>query len=431
MKKGKIVYLVLTLLFSLVAVSEAAVITMNVTPDTVPADGSTQATISAQLLGGYNQPLANKTIYFSTTGGILTKTAVQTDANGWAYTSLTSTEPGEVTISARFYRTVATVSVTFIENIVDCPPKGIYTFVYLGNLDSLLKNESVAGISIRISWNSVEPEEGVFDWSYIDDLISQAESAGKKVSITIIPGTDSPEWVYAKGARKYIFIDRNPYHETYGQELYCPMPWDDVYLTAWRNFIEALAARYNENPAVSWIRITGPMNITTGDWNLKSDEDWDKYIGTEDEYSDEKVITVVEQVIDWFATSFPSKSLSIAISPSDDTPIKDIAEYGFTNYYNQFNIQINSLNAKIPPYDEPGLELFKRFAPYTGAQMIWSATNDPYCRLNGGITPCDPYTSLSGAINKAIEYNISFLEIYPVDILNPDLQNILREFNNK
>jgi hypothetical protein len=60
--------------------------------------------------------------------------------------------------------------------------------------------------------------------------------------------------------------------------------------------------------------------------------------------------------------------------------------------------------------------------------MVWSATNDPGCRVNGGISPCNAVTDLNGAVSLAKQYNVSFLEVYADDILNPDLQSILQGF---
>lgn len=317
----------------------------------------------------------------------------------------------------------ATAKVTFIENIVNYPLEGIYsTMASKIPVESLLENELIRGISIRTSWDSIESQEGTFDWSYIDNLVSQAEIAGKTVSIAIVPGVNTPEWVYAKGAEKFYFIDKNPYHPTYGQELYCPMPWDEVYLISWKNFIEALAARYRKNPTVSWVRITGPMNIVTMDWNL-SEKEWD-------DYSNQKITSAIESVIDSFGNSFYPKSLSIAISGGSDTMVAEIVNYGSVNYSKQFNIQINSWRATMPPPEEqnPIMDLFEQYSPNTGAQMVWSATNDPDCRMNGKVMPCDPYTSLAGAIQAAIIYNLSFLEIYAADIMNPDLQGVLKRF---
>jgi hypothetical protein len=430
------------LILAVTGVSEGAVINLDASPDTVIADGISQVNISAQLLGGRynNTPLASKTITFLTTDGVILTPRVNTDSNGWAYTSLTSsTKPGQVTITAGISTLSASTKVMFTECGAECnvsyTPEGIYSLLDSDiPTASILGNQYVKGISVRSSWDSIEHMEGSFDWSRIDNLVSQAEIAGKKVSIAIAPGVNTPEWVYAKGARKFYFIDRNPYHPTYGHELYCPMPWDDVYLISWINFIEALASRYGKNPTVSWIRTTGPMNTVTMDWNLQEKEDWDKYIGTGDEFSDEKLVGAIKKVIDSFAVAFPSKPLSLAIAKTkitDKSPFltaaTEVTNYGFSNYPNQFLIQINRWKATILP-DGPNLTLL--YAPFTGAQMVWSATNDPDCRMNGKVTPCDPYTSLEGAIQAAIDYNLSFLEIYAVDIMNPDLQPILTSFDN-
>lgn len=302
---------------------------------------------------------------------------------------------------------------------------------------SLLDNGSVKGISIRSAWNSIEPTEGVFDWTYVDSILSQVAAAGKTASITIIPGVNTPQWVYSKGAVKFFFTDSNPFSPTFGATLFSPMPWDPVFLAAWNQFITAFAARYNAHPAISWIRITGPMNTLTGDWNLQSPNDWAKYAGTQNEFSDAKLVAAVNRVIDSFAASFTAKPLSVAIGRTkvtDSPPFllaaTAVANYGFTTYPKQFLIQSNGWDAQIPPLDvqDPAMQLYKRYAPYCGAQMVWSATNDPGCRVNGGISPCNAVTDLNGAVSLAKQYNVSFLEVYADDILNPDLQSILQGF---
>lgn len=288
-----------------------------------------------------------------------------------------------------------------------------------------------------MSWKNIEPQEGVFRWKNIDSLIQKAVSYGKKVSITILPGEETPEWVYTKGARKFDFINRNIYDLDYGKASYCPMPWDPIFLTEWKKMIDALGARYSGNPIVSWVRITGPMNTAGGDWTLQAKEDWDKYIGTADEFSDEKLIAAVEDVIDYFATAFPSKPLPIAISntkitdnPPYHTAANAVTNYGFATYPNQFLIQNNGWSAYIPlpNKEDPDMDLFKTHVPYTGTQMVWSASNDPSCRMNGRISPCDPYTSFNGAIELAKIYQLSFIEVYAADVLNSDLQTILGSF---
>lgn len=443
MKRSKIITLgaLLIVLFAFTVTAEAA-IDLYVTPDSVKADGKSQINVAARVTGWFNLPVANAPVSFFTTAGTLSTNRVRTNGSGLATVTLTSgLNPGEITVMAKYFSQYATARVILTESIILPPitlPQGIFSLLSSEiPVESLLTNESVAGISIRASWNSMEPEEGAFNWSYIDTLLSNAENAGKKVSLTILPGVSTPEWVYAKGAQKFSFIYLNPEHPTSGEELYCPIPWDEVYLTSWRNFIEALAARYGKNPTVAWIRITGPMNTVSAEWNLQAKEEWDKYIGTENEFSDEKLIVSIKKVTDWFAAAFPLKPLSIAIARTkitDSPPFlraaTEVTNYGFSSYPAQFLIQMNGWKNNVPTPDiqVPDTELFKQYAPLTGAQMVWSATNDQYCRMNNRETPCDPYTSLAGAVELAKDYQLSFLEIYAEDIINADLQGILEQF---
>lgn len=438
--KTAVVCITMLLIAAAAALSEGAVI-LNAAPSSVVADGYSQIQISAQLLGKNNVPQPNTTLNFATTGGRLASRSVVTDADGWAYNTLTaSMTPGPVTVSAKAYKTSARVTVTFTESqeVAGYPPEGIYSLTGGGiPVSSLLANASVKGISARIDWRILEPQDGVFDWRRVDSMINQVGLAGKKISFAISAGVDTPEWVYEKGARKFVFIDDNVYHDTYGEELYCPMPWDEVYLAEWKKFIDAFGAKYNGNPAIAWVRVTGPMNTTTMDWNLQAATNWDKYIGTGDEFSDAKLAGAVTNAMDWFAAAFPLKPLAIAVgktkitdSPPYLTAATAVADYGFATYPLQFAIQKNNWNGSMTPPEEPDpdFDLIRQHAPNAGAQMLWSATDDPFCRMNNLVSPCDPYTSLSGAMDLAIGYNLNFLEIYPQDIVNPDLQTVLERF---
>lgn len=438
--KSLIVFVVLFAICTIGKVSSAAV-TFTATPDTVSADGQSQVEISLCALGRGKRPLADKTITFSATQGTLTEIEVITNSEGCAYTTLIAdTEPGEVIITASHKGQSIKTMVNFVATPSEdpCPNKKIFSLLGDGvPLESLLQNESVSGISIRASWNAIEAQEGIFDWSAIDNLISQADMYGKKVSITIIPGINAPEWVYDKGARKFDFINRNPWMPSYGEEMYCPMPWDDIFLTSWGNYIKAFATKYEQNPTVFWIRVTGPMNTVAADWNLQSIEDWEKYEGTEDEFSDAKLIAAIKTVIDKFALEFQTKPLSIAIAKTRITDTRpfltaatEVTDYGFAMYPDRFNFQVNGWKNNLPGPEVPvpDMELIKEYAPSVGAQMVWSATDDPYCRMNNNIEPCNPYTSLAGAVETALDYNLGFLEIYAKDIVNPDLQDILDMF---
>jgi hypothetical protein len=92
---------------------------------------------------------------------------------------------------------------------VYAPTTGIYA---IGNVNtttpqSVVSNSYVDGLAVRASWDFIEPSQGVYNWSYLDSTINQAVAAGKKVSLSVRAGVNTPSWVYAAGAQSLSFVD--------------------------------------------------------------------------------------------------------------------------------------------------------------------------------------------------------------------------------
>lgn len=106
-------------------------------------------------------------------------------------------------------------------------------------------------------WEDLNPAEGVYDWSEIDDMLDACEKAGLTYGIRIMPyssylGEDFvPDWVYAKGAKKTT-VERT---DKPGEMITFPT-WDDpVYLAACKKFATALAEKYDGDPRVEFIDV--------------------------------------------------------------------------------------------------------------------------------------------------------------------------------
>lgn len=124
---------------------------------------------------------------------------------------------------------------------------------------------------LRLAWAYLEPEEGEFDWSYIDDIVEKYLPQGYKFSFRIscketgpaptsvpeeIDGIlyASPYWVRLAGAKG---IDR----PEYGSPSWTP-DWDNpVFLEKLDNFHRAFAEKYDGKP---WLRYIDVGSI--GDW---------------------------------------------------------------------------------------------------------------------------------------------------------------------
>lgn len=89
----------------------------SVNPTALPADGASQAEVAALLLNAANNPVANKTIVFSTTSGVIAGSAV-TGVDGRAVASLTASDAPDTAMVIASFGTLsdtAYVSMTSLE----------------------------------------------------------------------------------------------------------------------------------------------------------------------------------------------------------------------------------------------------------------------------------------------------------------------------
>ncbi|HKJ80155.1 MAG TPA: hypothetical protein VKA10_11490, partial [Prolixibacteraceae bacterium] len=124
---------------------------------------------------------------------------------------------------------------------------------------------------LRLAWAFLEPKEGEFDWSYIDDIAEKYVPMGYNISFRIScketgPAPTSvpvevngiryatPYWVKEAGAKG---IDR----PEYGSASWTPDWNDPVYLEKLNNFHEAFAQKYDGKP---WVRYADVGSI--GEW---------------------------------------------------------------------------------------------------------------------------------------------------------------------
>lgn len=126
-------------------------------------------------------------------------------------------------------------------------------------------------IYLRLAWSYLEPAEGLFDWTDIDRVVAKYVPGGYKISFRIscsetgsFPDsfgeqTDgvcyaTPSWVRKAGAEGTV-VDN-------GRIKFWVPVWDDpVYLEKLDHFHEAFAARYGNQPWISYVDIG-----SIGDW---------------------------------------------------------------------------------------------------------------------------------------------------------------------
>ena len=76
-------------------------------------------------------------------------------------------------------------------------------------------NPYMQGIALRTQWDRVEPHEHAnandFYWDYLDQGVALAAAHGKKVSIIVQAGVETPLWVYDAGAPAFYVTEQFGY----------------------------------------------------------------------------------------------------------------------------------------------------------------------------------------------------------------------------
>lgn len=154
------------------------------------------------------------------------------------------------------------------------PPSAAYLpnpgigFQAMHQLDDPVLPETVAYRRPQYGWSDQNPAPGVFDWSAVDADLAAARAAGKQLSFRIYTmrgesygGHKVPAWVLAEGA--ILIRGREPRYSN------C------VYQQRWGEFVEALRARYDGNPDIAFIDISGYGNFNEWSWHEQTEWDMD------------------------------------------------------------------------------------------------------------------------------------------------------------
>jgi len=328
------------------------------------------------------------------------------------------------------------------------------------NLDKALANPSVDGAYISLNWDSIEPVRGQFNWAAMDAEMARVTASHKKASLAVVPGQYTPDWVYQAGARHFDSVVEPELAGDYCDPIKMPLPWDPVYLAAWKQFIRAFGAHYANNPALSMIKITGVSYRTdetslpfgtyahlppdrihispkTGKACVIPDDmgEWQRY-----GYTWQKADNAFEQITRAFMAAFPGVPMGIMTSDHSFPPLSkdgrrpDPAGYALstndffsigrrlmgTKFVGQFNgLTANQVNA--------GLVAFSATNPTAYQTGMPSSHGEPLCVMNNHKHPCEDRDVFLRTVNQALNAHAVFIEMFYDDINNPALQDILQQ----
>lgn len=80
---------------------------------------------------------------------------------------------------------------------------GFYTGTSKNVIDTK-KYPFIKGLADRISWSDVEPQDGVYNWTTLDNALNAALTGGYYYYFVFWVGPDCPAWIYAKGVAQIM-----------------------------------------------------------------------------------------------------------------------------------------------------------------------------------------------------------------------------------
>jgi len=274
--------------------------------------------------------------------------------------------------------------------------------------DRALASPAISGLSIRVTWASLEPREGSYDWTFLDGQIARAARAGKHAQIRIMTGTSAPNWLYVAGAQGLRFSDDRKGSTTYTM----PLPWDPILHAKWAKFCSALGAKYSSDSTVTLVHISGTTRFSA-EMHLPAE------IVGHPAYSPQKIVDGWKASIVALRSALPATQLSLNASKAaiarDGVTEQVIAEcQKLLNSKAVF--QHNALAAKTSPHNPiHALVAQQKKLGYTiGFQML-SGSSQP--RFGG---------TLKQALDIGMAAGASYFEIYLEDLR--DNESLLKQY---
>ena len=243
---------------------------------------------------------------------------------------------------------------------------------YLRNLyyGILNDNPAVAGITFGIYWDRSQKSDpdcaslqnckpgtdlNGNDWSYLDDVFTEANATGKQVQLILTPGVDSPSWLFDRllptcdtlfGSKDngpmpdcgfVTFSEFPEVKHADGHKM--PLPWSTIYQYWWQQFLIEVNDRYKDHKDFAAIAIAGPICASTEmilptsqngsrqSPGVKADHAWSVLIGNsyplssyEYQHSDQIFIDQWITAIQTYEGIFTNVTLFLSPDSGDDFP---------------------------------------------------------------------------------------------------------------
>ena len=306
-------------------------------------------------------------------------------------------------------------------------------------LPALLGYDYIKGHRIRTGWLDVQPDltsKTNQNWDYIDSVLEDCGLDGRKAGIGVSAGVTVPQDLFTKkGVTQYTLRPEDQTIEN-AEFQNLAMPWEEGYHKYWFNFIRQMGLRFDGNPLVSYVVVSGFMQLMENRFVGTTEGDADlQVLAKEAGYTDfsEGYMVGAQKIIDQYCLCFPTTTLLLSMAgviPSDKQLGNELMDWAKLKYPGRFGPMTCSLKAKLPP-NPPNTNPALTFPKWD--QPIYSSADQ--ARFYGKDTVPDPFPVPPQCADDLLgnaqgnDKNDFGVELYEYDAKNPINADVIRARN--
>lgn len=291
------------------------------------------------------------------------------------------------------------------------------------DLDRVVASSHLTGLNATVRWQDLEPEPGQFQWDAIDGVLQLAKQHDLVVTLGIFGGVWTPDWAYEKhGLSSVEFTHtKKMVKHAFGRQYRVPHVWAPDYQDAFMAAVAAIARRYDANPHVVRIFVSGPSFF----FNEFHVESWLAEIMHPHGFTERQYIDGWKRSLDQYAQLFPNTPLDLALVPFDGRlePLEELINHAVAGHPGQVVFSNHSLNDRATGNaHHPLAKLYRRFAELApdvpiGFELAEYQMSDG-ASFSHSIAEQNP-AAFAKAIGWAVESGAWFLHPEGSRLLNP------------
>ena len=357
---------------------------------------------------------------------------------------------------------------------------GLYLYMghpYLKNHEvpyaTALSQSCIDGAAIMVQWGMIEPQAEIYDWSNLDEWVRKTVLLHKKLSIGVMAGLFTPDWLYGPG----YGVPKNSFNYNRSSTgascivMNQPSVWNPVYLREYGKLMTALSRHLRDLPvagrpagaayqALRFIKLSGINNTTeelrvdaTKPDNGPCHQSDAAAIWAKAGFTPDKVVAAFMTIAAETAQAFPDKILSVdiihrsafppidnsghvyAVSPgpvrTPDPLTEKILDAAIPVYRDRLLVQWDALWNGKPPQEV--LTAGKR-----GARMGWQMNGfmgewggSGYIYPGWKIGVCKTSADFQSILDNGINRGGFYIEVQFANVDNPSLGPAFQEAHDR